>query len=121
MFAEKVVKEEGVIITFDKIHSERLAKAHNNRGFTNAIALTCYNRGNVYKEKGRYDQAISNYSGALKINPRYAHAYFGRGEAYYLKKEYDKSWDDINEAQNLGYQVPAEFLEELRKASGRED
>jgi len=30
------------------------------------------------------------------------------------------SWEDIKKAQNLGYKIPAEFLEDLRKASGRE-
>jgi hypothetical protein len=47
-------------------------------------------------------------------------AYFNRGRSYYFKKEYDKSWDDIRKAQDLGYKIPAEFLDDLRKASGRE-
>jgi hypothetical protein len=47
-------------------------------------------------------------------------AYGNRGRAYYFKKEYDKSWDDIKKVQALGYQIPPEFLDDLRKASGRE-
>jgi len=47
-------------------------------------------------------------------------AYGNRGRAYYFKKEYDKSWEDIKKAQALGYQIPSEFLDDLRKASGRE-
>ena len=45
---------------------------------------------------------------------------YSRGLAYYFKKEYDKSWDDIKKAQELGHQVPPKFLDNLRKASGRE-
>jgi len=40
---------------------------------------------------------------------------------YYLSEEYDKSWRDIRKAQDLGYKVSPEFLEDLRKASGREN
>jgi hypothetical protein len=40
--------------------------------------------------------------------------------SYYYKKEYDKSWEDIKKAKDLGWRIPPEFLEELRKASGRQ-
>jgi dienelactone hydrolase len=78
------------------------------------------NRGNAYRRKGQYDQAISDYNKALEINPRSDEAHYHRGVAHCLKKEYGKSWEDINKAQDLGYKIPAEFLEELRKASGRQ-
>ena len=48
-----------------------------------------------------------------------AEAYNNRGIAYYYKKEYDKSLEDVKKAQNLGYQTSPKFLETLRKASGR--
>ena len=78
-------------------------------------------RGLAYAEKGEFDQAISDYNMTLEINPRFADGYYGRGLAYYSRKEYDKSWDDIKKAQDLGHQVPPEFLDDLRKASGREN
>jgi tetratricopeptide (TPR) repeat protein len=78
------------------------------------------NRGNTYYLRNQYDQAISDYDKALEINPRSAGAIYDRGLAHYFKKEYDKSWDDIKKAQDLGYQVPPKFLDDLRKASGRE-
>jgi hypothetical protein len=46
---------------------------------------------------------------------------YNRGVAYYSRQEYEKSWDDIKKAQNLGYKIPLEFLEELRKASGKQN
>jgi hypothetical protein len=33
-------------------------------------------------------------------------------------KEYDKSLLDVIKAQQLGYQIPIAFLDELRKAAG---
>ena len=77
-------------------------------------------RGIAYGEKGQYDQAISDYNKALEINPRYAVAYYNRGIAYYFKREYEKSWKDIEKAQSLACQINPKFLDDLRKASGRE-
>ena len=85
----------------------RYAKAYNNRGY-------------AYGKKRQYDQAISDYNKALEINSRDAEAYNSRGVAYYFKKEYDKSWEDVKKAQDLGYKISPEFLDDLRKASGRE-
>ena len=55
-----------------------------------------------------------------EINPRFAEAYNNRGIAYYFKKEYDKSWENVKKAQELGYKSHPKFLEDLSKASGRE-
>jgi hypothetical protein len=92
----------------DEIDISKDAYAYNNRGV-------------AYAKKGQYDQAISAYNKVLEINPRDALAYYGRARSYYFKKEYDKSWDDIKKAQDLGYKVPPEFLDDLRKASARQN
>ena len=84
------------------------------------LARVYINRGAAYMGKGQYEEAISDFTKAIEINPRYAITYYGRGVAYYYKKEYDKSWEDINKALALGYEIPPNFLNELRKASGRE-
>ena len=78
-------------------------------------------RGISYGEKGQYDQAISDFTKALELNPRLAEAYSNRGAAYYFKREYEKSWKDVEKAQSLGYQIPPKFLDLLRKASGRQN
>jgi tetratricopeptide (TPR) repeat protein len=84
------------------------AQFYNNRGIGNAA-------------KGQYDQAVSDFTMALEINPRDALAYYHRARACYFKKEYDKSWRDIRKAQDLGYKVPLKFLDDFRKASGRQN
>jgi tetratricopeptide (TPR) repeat protein len=76
-------------------------------------------RGVVYSRREQYDQAIADFNKALEIDPSFAEAYFSRGRAYYFKREYDKSREDIRKAQDLGYKVPAEFLEDLHKALGK--
>jgi Tfp pilus assembly protein PilF len=43
-------------------------------------AMAWCNRGMCYQKLGKYDQAISDYSEAIKC--RYATAYFGRSETY---------------------------------------
>jgi tetratricopeptide (TPR) repeat protein len=79
------------------------------------------NRGVTSYEKGQLDRAISDYNKALEINPRFAEAYSDRGVAYYFKREYEKSWEDVKKAQSLGCQIHPKFLDELRKASGRQN
>ena len=73
------------------------------------------NRGNAHLEKGRYDKAISDYSKALEINSKDAQVFYNRGVAYYFK-----FWEDINKAQELGFKIPPDLLDELRKTSGRQ-
>jgi len=119
----------------------RLAMAYSNRGtaymnkgqydqaisdHTKAVEISpqfagaYYGRAMVFEKKNQYDQAISDFNKVLEVDPKHASAYYRRGRSYYFKKEYDKSWDDIKSAQDLGYKIPAEFLDDLRKASGRE-
>ena len=83
----------------------RLAHAYNNRGW-------------AYIKKWQYDQAISDFNKTIEIDPRFAEAYFYRAIVYFLAEEYDKSLLDVIKAQQLGYQVPPKFLDDLRKAVG---
>jgi tetratricopeptide (TPR) repeat protein len=86
----------------------RLAHAYNNRGW-------------AYIKKWQFDQAISDFSKTIEVDPRFVEAYFHRAVGYFLAEEYDKSLLDVIKAQQLGYQIPTEFLEELRKAAGEID
>jgi tetratricopeptide (TPR) repeat protein len=75
--------------------------------------------GSVYLQRREFEQAILLLSKSLEINPEYAEAYVTRGRSYYFREEYDKSWKDIKKAQDLGYTIPVEFLDDLRRAPGR--
>jgi len=78
------------------------------------------NRGAAYSHIGNYDKAISDYSEAIKINPNHAEPYYGRSLVYFSNGKYDKAWEDVHRAESLGYKVPADFLEKLKKISGKE-
>ena len=46
--------------------------------------------------------------------------YCNRGVAYAGKRQFDKAWEDVKKAVDLGHQVPRDFLVALRAASGKE-
>jgi tetratricopeptide (TPR) repeat protein len=111
-----------------------LGNAYHNKGdYDNAIANYSKSiqldpkdyqiylvRGNAYLKKSNYDQAITDFSKYLKIEHRNGKAYYNRAVAYFYKKEYDKTWEDVHKAQIFGISIESNFLEDLKKASGRD-
>ena len=79
-----------------------------------------YHRGNVSMKEARYDEAISDFTRAIEINPKHGDAYYSRGIVYYYKKDYPKSLDDFNKAQELGIDVPPGIFQALRKHPGEQ-
>jgi len=77
-------------------------------------------RGHTYAIKHQYDQAISDFSKAIELNPRDAESYYTRAIAYFSKREYDKSSDDVKKEQDLGCKIHPGFLKALREASGKQ-
>ncbi|MFA5337587.1 MAG: ankyrin repeat domain-containing protein [Candidatus Omnitrophota bacterium] len=77
-------------------------------------------RGVVYAQKGEDDLAIADYTKALEIDPGNIEAYSNRALTYYRKGEYDKAWEDVHKAESLGVKIGSKFLEDLKKASGRD-
>jgi len=65
------------------------------------------------------DRTIKVFSDAIKQNPNYAGAYYNRAVAYFYKKDYDKSWQDVEKAQSMGMEFRPEFIDALKKASCR--
>ena len=87
----------------------RDADAYNNRGLA------------YFEGKGQYNKAIVDYNKAIELNPRSAAAYNNRGLSYFNKRDYEKAWDDVHKAQNLGYKIHPGLLKALRQASGRQE
>jgi len=79
-----------------------------------------YNRGTAYGQMGDYDRAISDFTHAISIKPDYLQAYTNRAVAYYHKRQYEKAWEDVHRVISQRGEANAEFLEALKKASGRE-
>jgi len=82
----------------------RLAHAYNNRGW-------------AHIQKWQYAQAISDFSKTIEIDPGFVEAYFYRAVGYFLAGEYEKSLLDVTRAQQLGYQIPDDFLLDVIKAT----
>jgi tetratricopeptide (TPR) repeat protein len=55
-------------------------------------------RAEAYIITGRLDEAISDYSEALRLDPKFEPAFNGRGNAYFLNHEYDKAISDYTNA-----------------------
>ena len=59
------------------------------------------NRGLVYRDKGDNDNALKDYTEAIKLDPKNANAYHTRGLVYGVKGDYDNALKDFNEAIKL--------------------
>jgi tetratricopeptide (TPR) repeat protein len=74
--------------TQQKQDESRDAKFYNNRGI-------------AFGEKRQYDQAISDFTQAIAINPGYNKAYNNRGIVYRLKGQYHQAISDFNKAMAI--------------------
>jgi len=66
----------------------KMAEAYNNRG------LAFYNLE-------RHQQAINDFSQAVRMKPQYAEAFNNRGNAYYALDQYEKAEADFNKSLEL--------------------
>jgi tetratricopeptide (TPR) repeat protein len=60
-----------------------------------------YVEGKEAYQKGLYDEAISAFTKAIKLNPKLSDLYFARGSAYANKKQPDSAISDLTEAIKL--------------------
>ena len=69
------------------------------------VGVFLNNVGIAYSRKGLYDQAISDYTKALEINPGFAAPYQYRGHAYMAKGLYDEAISDYSKAQEINPKI----------------
>jgi tetratricopeptide (TPR) repeat protein len=58
-------------------------------------------RGDAFTRKGEFDNAIKEYTEAIRLDASCRFAYVFRGNAWYEKKEYDRAIQDFGEALRL--------------------
>jgi tetratricopeptide (TPR) repeat protein len=68
--------------------------------------LAYYNRGIVFSEKGKPEDAINDFNEAIRLNPNYGRAYYNRAMAYQKIGQGDKAKGDFAEARRLGVTGP---------------
>lgn len=77
-------------------------------------------RSQAYYKKGSYDQAIADCNKIIERDPHLGGAYYTRAQCFYMKGDYDKAWADVHKTQEKLFKVEPDFLNKLKKASGRE-
>ena len=66
------------------------------------------------------DAACADFKTAIKLKPDEIIAYSLLADTYYRKHDYDKTWETVNKILELKGKVNPEFLDKLKKESGRE-
>jgi len=61
----------------------------------------CIQRGKAYLKQGDYDEAINEFTEAVRFDPGSSLAYAGRGDAYRLQGQNDNAIKDLNKAIKL--------------------
>jgi tetratricopeptide (TPR) repeat protein len=51
--------------------------------------------------RGEDEKAIADFTGAMRVNPQYAKAYYHRGQSYTAQGQYEKAIADCTEAIRL--------------------
>ena len=64
-------------------------------------ANTYFDGGLAFLNRKQYDEAIGDFTDAIRVDPTYTLAYFNRGLAYDNKGNYDKAVSDYTEAIGL--------------------
>jgi tetratricopeptide (TPR) repeat protein len=58
-------------------------------------------KGLMFMSEGQHDKAITAYSEAIKLDPKYSFSYLGRGDVYVAKGDMDRARTDYDHALRL--------------------
>jgi tetratricopeptide (TPR) repeat protein len=89
----------------DKAEQERLAAEQKYKAFT------LFSSGKAYFDKSDYDRAIADFNEAIRLDPKYALAFYQRGNAYGRKGDPDRAIADLDEAIRLNPQHADSFVD----------
>ncbi len=64
-------------------------------------AIVFNDRGSSWMNKKGYENAIADYTEAIRLNPRHAMAYFNRGIAYFRERQFNLAAADFKQSQQL--------------------
>ncbi|HJQ96774.1 MAG TPA: tetratricopeptide repeat protein, partial [Candidatus Polarisedimenticolaceae bacterium] len=80
------------------------------------LARAHYNWGTVLAGQSRYPEAAEKFRRAIELAPDYAEAHYNLGAASLLTGDVATARHEIEVARSLGYQVPPQVMEMLRRA-----
>ena len=75
-----------------------------------------YIHGNILFKMKKYEDAFKQYEETIRLNPSHGNAYNNLANLYYMAKQYQKSLDYLNMAEEHGATVNPKFREAVRKA-----
>lgn len=75
------------------------------------FTLAYNNRGVVYKNLKRYDEAIADYNRAINTKPNFGMAYNNRGIAYFYLKKYNEAIADFTKTISLEPNNPNPYFD----------
>ena len=70
-------------------------------------------RGNVWRNRGRFDRAIEDYDKAIALAPDFAFAFYNRSQAHYLAGRFNEALADAGKAAALNENAQALSLRGL--------
>jgi len=65
------------------------------------LAIVYNNRGNAYFKIGKFNEAMSDYTAALRLNPQYANPHNNRGIILQRKGDYERAIAEFDKAVAL--------------------
>jgi tetratricopeptide (TPR) repeat protein len=69
----------------------------------------------LHRSQESWDRAIADYNRAIAIEPKNALVYFSLGRAYLGKGQFEKAWENINKAREMGVDIGPGVLESIQK------
>ena len=104
---------------YEKVDQKKWVITQNNLGIAYSILPTGDRAANTQK-------AIAHYDEAIRVDPKFANPYIGRGNAYQSKNDYDRAIADYDEAIRLdpkdaiAYDILASLLATCAQAGFRD-
>ena len=80
-------------------------------------ALFYENRGMAKYRDGMFQEAVDDFTKAIRLNPNSARAYESRAWAFYALKDYDSAWADVNRCKQLGSKPDSKLVDNLTRES----
>lgn len=77
---------------------------------TKSPATEAFEQGYAHHLKGRLSQAVASYTEAIRLDPKYAHAYNNRGLAYQARRDFNRAVRDFSKALRLSPKLGAAYL-----------
>lgn len=92
----------------------------DQREWVVVLTRAASNRGLAFMGKGDVDKAIADYDQAIRLNPDYAKAYYGRSITYEDKGDLDKASADRKRAKGLDPNVEDCLAPTATKKAGQQ-